>query len=308
MIRQSCLTNPVRRLYSIENSPLAALRRKTGYSLINCKKALDLHSNDLAKAEHWLREQAQALGWARATKLQGRTTPQGIIGVLIQNNIGAMIEVNCETDFVARTEKFQEFVGLASKACVKYVTKLPDSDLLCRTEFQQESLKNLLSDNEKKLGDELALTIGLVGENAMLKRAVCFKVTDEIQLTGLAYPNNLNSLAVNDQVQFGNYGTLIALKSPNILPEELKKNICLQIVGVNPLKVGDKEKDEPAAEKEDETCLIYQDYLFDQSINVGTLLEDNQIEIVEFQRYQCGEDTDADNQSVKGISEASVSN
>lgn len=218
-----------------------------------------------------------------------------------------MIEVNCETDFVARNVQFQQFVDLASKACLNYVNELPESDLICRTEFQAESLKNLLSENKKKLSDELALTIGLVGENAALKRAVCFKVNhDTIQLAGMAYPNKSNSLAVDNQVQFGNFGSLLALKSPNPLPEELKKNISLQIVGLNPLKIGDKNKDKPAADKDDETCLIYQEYLFDPEINVGQLLQDNQIEIVDFQRYKCGEDVSS--QNVEGVDAATATN
>lgn len=253
-----------------------------------------------------MKEQAQALGWAKATKLEGRATVQGLVGVLVQKNIGAMVEVNCETDFVARNEQFQQFVELASKACLNYVHELPESDLLCRTEFQAESLKNLLSENKKKLSDELALTIGLVGENAALKRAVCFKVSDSIQLIGMAYPNKSNALAIDNQVQLGNYGSLIALKSTNPLAEELRKNIALQIVGLNPLKIGDKDKDKPAADKDDETCLIYQEYLFDPEINVGQLLENNEIQIVDFQRYQCGEAISSEN--AEGVDAATASN
>ncbi len=80
-----------------------------------------MHNGDVVKAENWLKEQAQAMGWSKATKLEGRATKQGLIGVLINKNIGAMVEVNCETDFVSRNENFKEFVEKASKACSKYV-------------------------------------------------------------------------------------------------------------------------------------------------------------------------------------------
>lgn len=209
-------------------------------------------------------------------------------------NIGAMIEVNCETDFVARNEKFQDFVSSASRACLKYVTDLPESDLISRTEFQSESLKNLMSSNNKKLADEMALIIGSVGENAQLKRAVCFKVPSSIQLIGMSYPSSTNSVVADDEVQSGSIGTIIGVRSPTEITDELKKNLCLQIIGSNPLKVGNKEQDKPTKDVDDETCLIYQEYLFDTSIKVGQLLEDRQIEIVDYQRYKCGEREESD--------------
>lgn len=240
------------------------------------------------QAELWLKEQAQALGWAKATKLQGRATAQGLIGIVIQRNIGAMIEINCETDFVARNEKFQHFVDLASRACLKYVKDLPESDLISRTEFQTESLKNLVGSTNKKLADEMALMIGSVGENATLKRAVCFKVPETIQLIGMAYPAKTN-ISMDDEVQNGSIATILGIRSPTEVTDEIKKNLCLQVIGTNPLKVGNKEHDKPAADEDDEVCLIHQEYLFDSTIKVGQLLEERQIEIIDYQRYKCGE-------------------
>lgn len=227
------------------------------------------------------------MGWAKATKLEGRETAQGLVGVVLQKNIGALVEVNCETDFVARNEKFQQFVDLASKACLKYVSGLPESDLISRTEFQAESLKNLISSNNKKLADEMALMIGSVGENAALRRAVCFKVSQSVQLIGMAYPSS--NVVADNEVQSGIIGTLVGIRSPTEVTDELKKNLCLQIIGSNPLKVGNKEQDKPADDPDDENCLIFQEYVFDTSIKVGQLLEERQIEIVDFQRYKCGE-------------------
>lgn len=241
------------------------------------------------QAEQWLKEQALALGWAKATKLEGRETAQGLIGVILQKNIGAMIEVNCETDFVARNEKFQQFVELASRSCLKYVSDLPGSDHISRTEFQTESLKNLMSNNSKKLSDEMALMIGHVGENASLKRAVCFKVPESVQLIGMSYPSPTNNILKDNEVQCGNIATILGVRSPAEITDEFKKNLCLQIIGSNPLKVGNKEHDIPAKDVDDEPCLIYQEYLFDTSIKVGQLLDEQQIEIIDYQRYKCGE-------------------
>lgn len=205
-----------------------------------------------------------------------------------------MVEVNCETDFVARNEKFQEFVSLASRACLKYGSNLPDLDSISRTEFQTESLKNLVSANNKKLADEMALMIGSVGENAQLKRAVCFKVPASIQLIGMSYPSQTNRIVEDGEVQSGSIATILGIRSPTEISDELKKNLCLQVIGSNPLKVGNKEKDVPAKDVDDETCLIYQEYLFDTSIKVGQLLEEKQIEIVDYQRYKCGENEESE--------------
>lgn len=72
------------------------------------------------------------MGWSKATKLEGRTTKQGLVGVLVNRNIGAMVEVNCETDFVARNETFQEFVQTVTQACAKHVAEMPTNDTLSK--------------------------------------------------------------------------------------------------------------------------------------------------------------------------------
>lgn len=79
------------------------------------------------QAEQWLNQQAQTMGWAKATKLEGRATAQGLVGVLVRENIGAMVEINCETDFVARNDNFKNFVSHATKVCAQY-TEMTDFD------------------------------------------------------------------------------------------------------------------------------------------------------------------------------------
>lgn len=127
---------------ALDKNSLATLRKKTGYTFANCKKALELHNGDVSKAEQWLKEQAQAMGWSKATKLEGRATKQGLIGVLVKNNIGAMVEVNCETDFVSRNENFREFVEKVSKACSQYVEDIETKQNVTKVSFP-EFLKTL---------------------------------------------------------------------------------------------------------------------------------------------------------------------
>ena len=173
-----------RLILAAEKSALATLRKKTGYTFSNCKKALEMHNNDLTKAEKWLKDQAQTMGWTKATKLEGRNTSQGLVGLLVKNNIGAMVEVNCETDFVARNESFSSFVKAASVACVKYAGAYEQDKNIQKIGLNTESLRQIKLDDGKTLGDHLALLIGTVGENASLNRAICIKAPESIVLTG----------------------------------------------------------------------------------------------------------------------------
>lgn len=72
------------------------------------------------QAESWLNDQAQAMGWAKATKLAGRTALQGLVAVKFDKEHGALVELNCETDFVAKNEKFLKMIEDATLACFKF--------------------------------------------------------------------------------------------------------------------------------------------------------------------------------------------
>lgn len=274
-------------LYATDKSALAALRKKTGYTFSNCKKALEMHNNDVVKAEEWLNKQAQSMGWSKATKLEGRATAQGLVGVLIQENIGAMVEVNCETDFVAKNENFRNFVEHASKVCAHYTEMTNFDGDLWKLGFESEALRNLRLEDGKTLGDHLALLIGTVGENATLKRAICFKTNNDLKLFGYTHPSS-NTSPPRNVPQIGKYGAIMAFRGV-ASNDELHKNLCQHIVGMNPRKVGEVGKDEPNEVKDDEKCLLFQEYLVDPDLTVGEVLKENQIEIVDFQRYECGE-------------------
>ncbi|MEL7641382.1 MAG: translation elongation factor Ts [Solidesulfovibrio sp.] len=107
----------------ISASSVKALRDKTGAGMMDCKKALTECTGDTEKAVAWLREK----GLAKAQKRAGRATSEGVIGSYIHSNgkIGVMVEIKCETDFVARSERFQEFaknvamqIAAASPVCL----------------------------------------------------------------------------------------------------------------------------------------------------------------------------------------------
>ena len=80
-------------LRAIDKQLLTGLRKKTGFSFTKCNDAMKLHNNDLEKAEEWLYKQAEKEGWAKAKKLEGRSTSQGLVGVLSAQNHVALVEV-----------------------------------------------------------------------------------------------------------------------------------------------------------------------------------------------------------------------
>ncbi|KAL9923841.1 elongation factor Ts, mitochondrial [Glossina fuscipes fuscipes] len=275
-------------LASVEKNSLATLRKKTGYTFANCKKALELHNNDIKLAEKWLNEQAQSMGWSKATKLAQRVTSQGLVGVLVRGNIGAMVEVNCETDFVARNEHFKIFVDHVSRVCAQYTELTQFDGDLWKSGFEAEALRNLKAPDGKSLADHLALLIGTVGENAAIRRAICFKVNNDLKLSGYAHPQAASIASTQNVTQVGKYGAIIAFRTPH-QDDELQKNLCQHIIGLNPQKVGEEGKDEPLSNKDDETSLIHQEFLVDEERTVGEVLKENNLEIIDYQRYECGE-------------------
>ncbi|XP_075992641.1 elongation factor Ts, mitochondrial isoform X3 [Anticarsia gemmatalis] len=269
-----------------ESSLLAKLRKKTGYTIANCKKALEMHNNDSEKAETWLNEQAQAMGWAKATKLAGRTALQGLVAVKFDKGHGALVELNCETDFVAKNEKFHKMIEDATIACYNFAhTHMQAKGPITKMELDGEQLGNLTAEGGKKLSESLALFIGSVGENAILRRAECWKANNnDVRIAGYTHP----APATPADYTAGKYGALVAYKQAGDT-EDIGKQLCQHIVGMAPQKIGNKEKDEPAKNADDETCLIYQEYLLDPSYTVEEVLEQNKVEIIDYVRFSCGE-------------------
>ncbi|VDM65282.1 unnamed protein product [Strongylus vulgaris] len=98
---------------TVDKEALMKLRKRTGYSYVNCRKALvQFGSENLAEAEKWLRERAKSEGWAKAAKLSSRATTQGLIAVKSAGSVAVIVEMSCETDFVARGDNFKSLVRL----------------------------------------------------------------------------------------------------------------------------------------------------------------------------------------------------
>jgi len=264
-------------------SELAKLRKKTGYSISICKKALDETSHDLSLAEKWLADQAQAQGWAKAAKVQGRNTSQGLMGVKIQGNVAAMVELNCETDFVARNEKFLSLLEDISNESIKVEGGEG------KTLMEQEAVASLSAGEGRSLADVVALNIGLLGENLALGRVTLMRAGEGIQLNGLCHPST-GSLEV-DKLQSGRYGALLAYRSNNQDPvydgksaDALTRGVCQHIIGMAPTVISDDE--------DKENSLLHQTFILDEDVKVGEMLQSAGIEIVDFARVEVGRSDD----------------
>lgn len=274
-------------LLAAEKALLMKLRKSTGYTFINCKKALEKFDNDVAQAETWLHEQAQKEGWSKANKLEGRKAKEGLIGVLVGDKAAVMVEVNCETDFVARNEKFQQLV--------KDVTFATLAHLRNKTQSQSGYVKSVLSSDDlsklsvgegTSLADQVALTIGRLGENMSLKRAVTVGIPAEWKIGSYIH----GGISTQTEVAMGRYGALVVFQGGKEEEQEmLGRKLGQHIVGESPLSLGNMD-DLPCGESE--TRLLPQTFLADPSRTVAQFLRGQQARVLDFVRFQCGETTE----------------
>ncbi|MBI5267830.1 MAG: elongation factor Ts [candidate division Zixibacteria bacterium] len=189
------------------------LRDQTGAGMMDCKKALTEAAGNFERAVTVLRER----GIAKAASKEGRTTSEGLIVSHIQpdGKLGVMVEINCETDFVARTDKFRDFVS----AIAKHVAGSSASDV--------DGLLNEKTGNGKTVSDLLKETIGSIGENMQIKRFVRFS-TDG-QLTNYIHPGDKLGVMVEIAVGSGAAG-----KDGFRV---FARDIAMQIAATNPLAV-----------------------------------------------------------------------
>ncbi|XP_014674856.1 PREDICTED: elongation factor Ts, mitochondrial-like [Priapulus caudatus] len=310
---------------------LAKLRKKTGFPFINCKKALEKH-DDFDAALAWLKKEAQKEGWSKATKLQGRTTRQGLVGIVLEKNLGVIVEVNCETDFVARNDKFRGLVASAAKSALKHCRWTPVNGPLVRVDMAADEIGALgWSEGGKTLRDAVALQIGALGENMSVRRAVCLRPSADVRLAAYLHPPG--DRAASGECATGKFGAVVAYRGGDEDDAgRLAEQLCQHIVGMNPTSVGrDNEQDTAAAaspstngtqpvkvekevegkvqaegepeededgfaraqpfvgEDEEETRLWHQEFLIDPQLTVGEVLVQNNLEIVDFVRFECGE-------------------
>lgn len=190
------------------------LREKTGAGILDAKKALVENDGDMEKAMEFLRQK----GIASAEKKMGRIAAEGLVGSYVEGNVGAIIEVNCETDFVAKNEEFKTLVSNLAK---QVVVKRPGS--------VEELLASTCDECGKKIEDFIKEKVATIGEKITVRRF------DVVEGNPATYIHN------------GKIGVLL---NTDCADEAIEKDICLHIASNAPEFVSREEIPQSVIEEE----------------------------------------------------------
>ena len=264
---------------NISASQVKELREKTGLGLMDCKKALEESQGDMELAIEELRKTSGI----KASKKSGRSAADGLIAIKSQEDQYFMIEVNCETDFVARDDSFVEFT---SQTLDSYVSN-PESSL-------EEILANGAEDNREKIVQKL-------GENIVVRRIA---KTEESSVTGSYLHSNQKigcivsleggdeSLA-NDIAMHASATDPMAVTPSDIPTETVEKEreiFRAQSEGSGkPPEIVEKMIEGKVAKFLSEVSLTEQDFVKDPNMKISQLLKENNANILNFIRYEVGE-------------------
>ncbi|GBQ08051.1 MULTISPECIES: translation elongation factor Ts [Acetobacter] len=271
------------------------LREKTGAGMMDCKKALNESNGEIEGAVDWLRTK----GLAAAAKKSGRTAAEGLVAVASEDKKAAMVEVNAETDFVARNEAFQSFVESVAQVALKVGDDL-------------EAIKAATLASGRTVADELTHLIATIGENMSLRRARVFTVPSGVVAT---YVHGALRPGV------GKIGVLAALEAPSASDAitQLGRQIGMHVAATRPSALDVTSLDQAEVEREravlidqakdsgkpeaiiekmvegrirkfyEEVVLLEQVWVHDGESRVKKVLEKAGVKLVGFDRFQLGE-------------------
>jgi elongation factor Ts len=264
----------------ITASLVKELREKTGAGMMDCKKALAETAGDVEAAVDWLRKK----GLAAAAKKAGRVAAEGLVGIAAAGTRGVAVEINAETDFVARNDQFQGFVSTVAGIALSGVGEI-------------EALKTAAyPEAGKSVADQLTALIATIGENMNLRRVVALEVSE-----GVVGSYIHTAVAPG----LGKIGCLVALESAGDQARlaELGKQLAMHVAAANPQFLDPSSVDTTALDREkavlteqaqasgkpanviekmvegrvrkyyEEVCLSEQVFVVDQETKVGKLLE-----------------------------------
>ena len=261
-----------------------------------------------------MQERAQAEGWNKANKLEGRTTSHGLIGVQVDGNKGVILELNCETDFVAKNSKFLSLLHEVTALNLKAINVSSTEDLSV-VKLDKQALDQMdASQDGKTMADLIALKIGLIGENISNHKAEHF-VSNKPNIHLIGYTHPPGGIQ-QGPLFYGRYGVLMALENRTNTDsfngqsiESIGRQLCQHVVGMNPTSVGDldnpdswpslknetsRDADDESVSEEDfigttETAMIHQPFLLDTDRFVRDILLEVGLNIKGFVRYEVGQ-------------------
>ncbi|MFT9063954.1 MAG: translation elongation factor Ts [Acetobacter persici] len=271
------------------------LRETTGAGMMDCKKALSESNGEIEGAIDWLRTK----GLAAAAKKSGRTAAEGLVAVASEDKKAAMVEVNAETDFVARNEAFQSFVEAVAQVALKVGEDL-------------EAIKAATLASGRTVADELTHLIATIGENMSLRRARVLTVPSGVVAT---YVHGALRPGV------GKIGVLAAVEAPSASDaiNQLGRQIGMHVAATRPSALDVSSLDPAQVEREravlidqakdsgkpeaiiekmiegrirkfyEEVVLLEQVWVHDGESRVKKVLEQAGVKLAGFDRFQLGE-------------------
>ena len=267
------------------------LRELTGAGMMDCKKALVETDGDVKKAIDWLREK----GISKAAKKESRTAADGLSKVIVHGNKATIVELNSETDFVAKNERFLELLDHVSEAISASDPKNVEEALALKV-------------GDKTLNDEIIEARAIIGEKISLRRFenVC-KKEEELFGTYMHNGGNISVVCVVNGTQDAQVAKNMAMQIASMAPEyvsgkdlpaeiiEHERKIQTELMNNDPKNAnkpeGIKAKiiEGKISKALEDICLVDQIFFLDQDKKVGAWLKEQGAQVVSFVRYKVGE-------------------
>lgn len=270
----------------ITASMVKELRELTGAGMLDCKKALEESNGNLEKASEWLREK----GISKAAKKAGRIAAEGLVNILIDGNKAVIIEVNSETDFVAKNDEFKDLINTISNLLINSNVK-----------SVEEALK--LSTNEGTLEDTITNKVAKIGEKISFRRfelveksdSECFGAYTHMngKIAVLVVLDNANTEVAKDVAMHAaamrpKYLNINAVPEEDVLHErEIQKQIAIN--EGKPADIAEKMVEGRIKKFYKEVCLTEQPFVKNDDMSVSEYLKSNNGTIKSMVRYEVGE-------------------
>ncbi len=274
---------------SISATLVKDLREKTNAGMMDCKKALQETNGDFEAAVEWLRKK----GLASAAKKAGRIAAEGVVAAVSNANAAVIVEINSETDFVARNDNFKKFVSeVANQILVSAPTTV--EDLMTKKHSSGKSMEEFVKEN-----------VATIGENIVIRRFSRF-----------AASNNIVHTYIHGE---GRIGVIIAAAGSGDAAKSAVNDVALHIAAMNPLSLSaDQVPAELVAKEKEilkaknlesgkkpemvdkivegqikkwlaENCLLEQAFVKNPDVKVADYLKQNGVTLTEYKRFEMGE-------------------
>ncbi len=271
---------------AVTASMVKELRDKTGAGMMDAKKALVETGGDMEAAIDWLRTK----GLAKAAKKSGRTAAEGLVGVAVEGGKGVVVEVNSETDFVAKNEEFQDMVRKITEAALS----AEDLEDLKGKEVDGMTVAELLTEKIAKIGENMQLRRMAKIEGDSVASYVHGAVAPGLGRIGVLVALKGEDNGIGKQIAMH-----VAATSPQALsPETLDPAVVEREKQVLTEQARESGKPEQVIEKMitgrmkkffEEVTLLNQKFVINPDITVGKAAEEAGVEILAFERFAVGE-------------------